>query len=192
MYATNNYVCRMRILFFVIALCSSLCFAAENANKELEASKSQAKASAQKNLRFQVGFSAGDPGPLAAVVGIGYKAPVFRIQGMAWQNGEEDFWCNLRGSLAWTFFRSLPFNIDLGVGSGYAFAKAPNGMHQELNKANKAKYVHPYNYEETLDLSIESMIRLYGIFTQISYPVHFFMGNTKPTILWRAGYIFEF
>ena len=175
----------MRHLILAIALLASVCFAAEST------SVSNADKASKSDWRFQFGLSAGEPTPLAITAGIGYQSVLFRIQGMGWSNGENDYWCNARGGIAWTFFRELPFNLDLGVGGGYSFAEAPNGYHQALNKANNARYVFPYNYEETLDISPEITIHLYGIYTQIAIPVHFFMGNKEPTILWRAGYMLE-
>lgn len=173
----------MRHLFIAIALIASMSFAAES-DTPTEGAKSS-------NWRFQFGLSAGEPTPLAITAGIGYQSALFRIQGMGWKNGTDDYWCNARGGIAWTFFRELPFNLDLGVGGGYAFAEAPNGYHKALNKANNARYILPYNYEETLDISAEIFVHLYGLFTQISVPVHYFMGNEKPAILWRAGYMVE-
>lgn len=179
----------MRHLFFAIALFATACLAAESASiNKAEAGNTQAKKS---DWRIQLGISTGSPTPLAATAGIGYKSAIFRLQGMGWRNGTDDYWTNIRGGIAWTFFRELPFNLDLGVGGGYSFAEAPNGYHKALNKANNAKYVLPYNYEETLDISAEATVHFYGIFTQISVPVHFFMGNKEPTILWRAGYMLE-
>lgn len=172
----------MRLIFTVLILCASFCLASEIPDTGKKHTKEG---------RIQFGISAGDPAPLSVVAGVGYKAAVMRIQGMGWENGENDYWCAMRGGLAWTFFRKLPFNFDLGIGGGYSFAEAPNGMHKALNEANGAMYVLPYNYEESLDLSVEVWVHLYGIFTQLSYPVHYFMDHTKPTLLWRAGYLFE-
>lgn len=172
----------MRQFFTAIMLFSSLCLASGIFDSEEKQTKEG---------RIQFGISAGEPTPLSATIGVGYKAAIMRIQGMGWKNGTNDFWCALRGGLAWTFFRELPFNIDVGIGGGYAYAEAPNGMHQALNKANGAMYALPYNFEETLDLSAEVWVHLYGIYTQISYPLYYFMDHTKPTLLWRAGYMFE-
>ncbi|MBO7550225.1 MAG: hypothetical protein J6T62_01675 [Fibrobacter sp.] len=172
----------MRYFFTAILLFATFCFATEIT----DTGKAQTK-----EKRIQFGISAGDPTPLSIVAGVGYKSAIMRIQGMGWRNGENDYWCAMRGGLSWTFFRELPFNVDLGIGGGYSFAEAPNGMHKALNDANGAMYVLPYNYEETLDLSVEVWVHLYGIYTQISYPVYFFMDHTKPTLLWRAGYMFE-
>lgn len=179
----------MRQLLFTIILFASACFAAESASTENTSGNSAN--SGKSDWRFQIGLSAGEPTPLAITAGIGYQSALFRIQGMGWKNGTDDFWCNARGGIAWTFFRELPFNFDLGIGGGYAFAEAPNGYHKALNKANGVTYIHPYNYEETLDISAEIFVHLYGIFTQISVPMHYFMGNKEPTILWRAGYMLE-
>lgn len=181
----------MRILLIISVLCTAFCFASVNTSSDNFVPNSKEGSKNAKNGRIQLGISAGDPTPLSLIVGVGYKSAIFRVQGMAWKNGDEDFWCSARGNLAWTLFNSHPFHIDLGISGGYAFAKAPNGYHQAFNKANNGKYLYPYNYEETLDISADVLVNLYGIFTQISYPLHFFAGNSKPTILWRAGYIFE-
>lgn len=177
----------MRHLILAIALIASMCCATESAGT----SDANAGKESKSDWRIQLGVSAGAPTPLAITAGFGYQSALFRIQGMGWKNGTNDYWCNARGGIAWTFFRELPFNLDLGVGGGYSFAEAPNGYNKALNKANNAKYVLPYNYEETLDISPEITIHLYGIYTQIAIPVHFFMGNKEPTILWRAGYMLE-
>lgn len=178
----------MRQLFFAIAILASFSLAANVTT--IDTSKKDNAQNANE-WRIQIGASAGAPTPLALVAGLGYKSLIFRMQGMYFPKGENDYWCNVRGSLSWTFFRHLPYNIDLGIASGYAFAESPNGIHEALNKANGKKIVFPYNYEETLDISPEITIHLYGIYTQIAIPVHFFMGNEKPSIMWRAGYIFE-
>lgn len=170
----------MRPIIVLILFCATLCLATGGTDNALA-----------KEGRIQFGVSAGDPTPLSATIGVGYKSAIMRIQGMGWKNGTDDYWCALRGGLAWTFFRNLPFNIDIGIGGGYAYAEAPNGMHKALNDANGAMYVLPYNFEETLDLSAEVWVHLYGIYTQISYPIYYIMDHTKPTLLWRAGYMFE-
>lgn len=172
----------MRQFFSAIMLFASLCLASGTVVPDSKQ---------PKDGRIQFGISAGEPTPLSVVAGVGYKAAIMRIQGMGWRNGANDYWCAMRGGLAWTFFRTLPFNFDIGIGGGYSYAEAPNKMHQALNKANGAMYALPYNYEETLDLSAEVWVHLYGIYTQISYPLYYIMDHTKPTLLWRAGYMFE-
>ena len=106
----------MRYFITAILLFAFFCFATEIS----DTGKAQIK-----EKRIQFGVSAGDPTPLSIVAGVGYKSAIMRIQGMGWRNGENDYWCAMRGGLAWTFFRELPFNIDLGVGGGYSFAEAP-------------------------------------------------------------------
>ena len=78
------------------------------------------------------------------------------------------------------------------MGGGYEFAEAPNKMHQALNEANGAMYLYPYNYKESLDISAEVRVHIFGFFTQVGYPVYYFMDHEAPTILWRAGYLAEF
>lgn len=165
---------RSLIVFTLAMLLSAACFADES------------------NWRFEAGFAAGDPTPVNIIAGIGYKPFIMRVQGMGVHKGDNDYWCGFRGSLGVTFFRDLPFSMDFGVGGGYQFAEAPNGIHQALNKANGGIYVYPYNYEESADVSAEVWIHLFGFFTQIAYPVHFFMDHDTPTIIWRAGYLAEF
>lgn len=177
----------MRQLFFAIVILTSICFATKATAEEVQKTSEERTG----NWRFQVGLSAGEPTPLALTAGLGFKSLIFRMQGMYFPKGEDDYWTNIRGSISLTLFRHLPYNIDLGIASGYAFAEAPNGIHKALNKANNANIVYPYNYEETLDISPEITIHLYRIYTQIAIPVHFFMGNKEPTILWRAGYMLE-
>lgn len=142
--------------------------------------------------RFEAGVSAGQPTPVMIEAGIGYKALTLHLEGLGIHKGENDFWCGFRGGFDWTFFRELPFRVDLGVGGGYEFAEAPNKMHQALNKANGAMYLYPYNYKESLDVSAEIRIHLFGFFTQVAYPIYYFMKHDEPAILWRAGYLAEF
>ena len=106
--------------------------------------------------------------------------------------GPDDFWTGFRGSVAWKFFRELPFSLDLGLGGGYAFAKAPNEIHKALNRANGKRYVRSYNYKESLDISAEVRANIYGVFTQIGIPVHYFMKHDEPTVLWQVGYTYKF
>lgn len=104
----------------------------------------------------------------------------------------DEYWVGFRGSFAWKFFRELPFSIDAGFGSGYAFAKAPNGYHKALNRANKVKYVRSYNYKESLDISAEVRANIYGVFSYIAIPVHCFMKHNEPTVIWQVGYAYGF
>ena len=142
--------------------------------------------------RFEAGISAGQPTPVMVEAAVGYKAITAHMEGFGVYKGENDFWCGLRGGLGWTFLRELPFRIDIGVGGGYEFAEAPNKMHQALNEANGAMYLYPYNYKESLDISAEVRVHIFGFFTQVGYPIHYFMKHDEPTILWRAGYLAEF
>ena len=102
---------------------------------------------------------------------------------------DNDFWTALRGNLSWTLFRELPFNLDLGISGGYQYARAPNRMHQALNAANGKTLVYPYNYRESLDISIEYRIHLYGVFTQLTYPIHRFLDHESRSFQWRVGYM---
>lgn len=144
------------------------------------------------NWRFNAGFGIRNQTPVVAVAGFGYREVIFRAQGMGFYNGANDYWCGIRGSLLWTFFKDNPFNIDVGIGGGYEFAEAPNEMHQALNKANNAMYVYPYNYKEIGDLSLEIWSHLYGFYTQISVPVRKYKEHDAHKTLWGAGYMFEF
>ncbi len=142
--------------------------------------------------RFEAGVSAGQPTPVMVEAAVSYKALTAHMGGFGVHQGENEFWCGLRGGLGWTFFYELPFRVSLGVGGGYEFAEAPNKMHQALNRANKATYLYPYNYKESLDVSAEVRVHIFGFFTQVGYPIHYFMKHDEPTILWRAGYLAEF
>ena len=149
-------------------------------------------ADAPSPWRFEGGVSVGNPTPLALVAGFGYKNVIFRAEGLGAHNGPNDFWCGYRGSLAWTFFRNLPFKLDVGVGGSYEFAEAPNKLHQAFNDANGEMYLYPYNYTETLDISAEIWAHLYGFFTQVAYPIHYFKKHDEPEyIIWRVGYMIE-
>ena len=124
-----------------------------------------ATAHADSPWKFEAGISAGSLTPVMVEAGIGYKAALFR---------------------------KLPFHIDAGFGAGYEYAQAPNKIHQAVNKANDAKYLYPYNYKESLDISSEVRVHLFGFFTQIDIPLHNFMDHDAPKWLWRAGYLVEF
>jgi len=144
------------------------------------------------NFRFELGLGTRNQTPLVALGGISYKFLTFRLQGGGFHNEANDFWCGMRGSLLWSFFYDLPFNFDVGVGGGYEYAQAPNGMHQALNAASKAKYVRPYNYKENLDVSIELWAHLYGLYTQISVPAYQFKKHGASRTLWGTGYLYRF
>lgn len=142
--------------------------------------------------RFEVGAGARNVSPLVLVAGLGYDNYTFRVQGLGAHSGPRDFWCGVRGSLLWTFFKELPFYFDAGLGVGYEFAEAPNKMHQALNDANKGNFLYPYNYRENMDISLELWTHLYGVYTQISVPAYRFMDHDVPDILWGIGYMFNF
>ena len=165
-----------------IALCAVTAYAGETAQDSGKDSP----------WRFQAGVSAGRLTPVMVEAGIGYKAALLHVAGLGFHHGPNDFWCGVRGGIDWTFFRRLPFSIDGGIGGGYEFAAAPNKMHQAVNKANDAKYLYPYNYKESLDISAEVRFHLFGLFTQIDIPLHSFMKHDAPKYLWRAGYLVEF
>ena len=145
-----------------------------------------------KDLRFNIGAGIRNQTPIVAIGGIGYKDAILRVQGMGFHHEPNDFWCGVRGSLLWTFFRELPFNFDAGIGGGYEFAEAPNKMHQAFNKANGSVQLYPYNYKEVADISLELWTHLYGFYTQISAPVYRFMEHDTKRLLWGAGYMVEF
>ena len=142
--------------------------------------------------QFEVGASVGRPTPIMLNAGVGYKNGFFRVAAGGWHLKPNEFWVGYRGSLAWKFFRELPFSLDLGLGGGYAFAKAPNEIHRALNNANKKRYVRSYNYKESLDISAEIRANIYGVFTQLGIPLHYFMKHDEPTVLWQVGYAYKF
>lgn len=142
--------------------------------------------------RFNAGIGSRNQTPVVLLGGFGYKNAILRIQGMGVYKEENDFWCGVRGSLLWTFFRELPFNFDAGVGGGYEYARAPNKMHQAFNKANHNIYVYPHNFKEVADISLELWTHLFGFYTQISVPAYRFQEHDSKKILWGAGYMLEF
>ena len=144
------------------------------------------------DLRFNLGAGIRNQTPVVAIGGIGYKNTILRVQGMGFYNGPSDFWCGVRGSLLWTFFKDYPLNLDAGIGGGYEFAEAPNEMHKAINSANNALAVVPYNFKEIADISIELWTHLYGFYTQISVPAQKFREHDVKKLLWGAGYIYEF
>jgi hypothetical protein len=144
------------------------------------------------NFRFNLGAGIRNQTPVVAIGGIGFMNVQFNVQGMGFHNGPNDFWCGIRGSLLWRFYKDQPFHIDAGIGGGYEYAEAPNEMHRELNKANEIKTVVPYNFQEVGDISIELWTHLYGIYTQISIPVKRYKEHDVKKLLWGAGYMFEF
>jgi hypothetical protein len=140
-------------------------------------------------LRVTAGASIGRQTPVMATLGLGYQNAILYVEGMGVHKGDNDFWCGLRGTLAWTFFWDTPFNLDFGIGGGYEYARAPNGMNQTLNKANGNTFVFPYNYKESLDLGIEFRAHLYGFYSQVGYPLHHFRKHDEPSLTWRMGYM---
>lgn len=141
--------------------------------------------------RFNAGLGIRNQTPVVAIAGIGYKEIVFRAQGMGYIHNKNDYWCGIRGSLLWTFFYGSPFNLDAGLGGGYEYARAPNEMHKEINKAN-GPILYAHNYKEIGDISMELWVRLYGFYTQISVPAQKFIEHDTKKLLWGAGYMFEF
>lgn len=142
--------------------------------------------------KLKAGFGFRNMTPLVVVGGISYQNADLRLQGLGSYFGERDFWCGLRGSLLWTFFKDSPFKISLGVGGGYEYAQAPNELHKAINEANNGLYLYPYNFVENLDVSGEIWTSIYGFYTQISIPFYKAMDHDSPKILWGAGYIVEF
>jgi hypothetical protein len=142
--------------------------------------------------RFNAGLGIRNQTPVVAIAGFGYKDAILRVQGMGFYKEEHEFWCGIRGSLLWTFFRELPFNFDAGIGGGYEYARAPNKIQQALNKANEGVYMLGHNYKEIADISIELWTHLYGFYTQISVPAIWIQEYDAPKIMWSTGYIYEF
>lgn len=148
--------------------------------------------SAERSFHLDAGVGIRNISPAVITAGFGYKSAWLRVQGMGYHKDANDFWCGVRGSLLWNFFGNLPFNFDVGIGGGYEYAEAPNGMHKALNEANKGTFVYPYNFKENLDVSLEMWTHLYGFYTQISVPFYQFKDHDVPRVLWGAGYMVEF
>ena len=142
--------------------------------------------------QFEAGISAGRPTPIMINAGVGYENVFFRVTGGGLHLGSNEFWVGYRGNLAWKFFRELPFSLDLGISGGYAFAKAPNEILRALNSANKKRYVRSYNYKESFDVSADIRANIYGFFTELGIPLHFFSKHNEPTVIWQAGYAYRF
>lgn len=149
-------------------------------------------ASFASDLRFSAGFGSRNQTPVVLLGGVSYKDAALKVQGMGLQQGSNDFWMGLRGSLLWTFFRELPFNFEAGLGGGYEYARTPNKMHQAINKANGKIILLPYNFKENLDVSLELWTHLYGFYTQLSAPIYRFKEHDAQNLLWGAGYLLEF
>jgi hypothetical protein len=169
-----------KILFIGLFCCSVMATAAENDD------------AGTSPWRFNAGVSVGKVSPLMISAGMGYKSILFHVEGLGAHNGDNDYWCGMRGGIDWTFFWNRPFSIDAGFNGGYEYAEAPNKMHQAVNRANDAMILLPYDYVETLDISAELRIHLYGFYTQIDYPIHHFMNHDEPKFNWRIGYLVEF
>ncbi len=142
--------------------------------------------------QFEAGISAGRPTPIMINLGASRENVVFRIMGGGWHLDPDEFWIGYRGSVAWKFFYKLPFSIDLGLGGGYAFAKAPNQVFKALNRANHKRFVRSYNYKESLDISAEIRANIYGVFTHIGIPIYYFMKHNEPNVFWQVGYAYSF
>ena len=195
MIAIITNMLSMRLLFVLLAFfCTGTAVAAENtAGNAAESGRINEPAKEQESpWQFEVGASAGRPTPIMLNAGVGYKNLFFRAMGGGWHFRPDEFWIGFRGSFAWKFFRGLPFSIDAGIGNGYAFAKAPNGYHKALNDANHVRYVRSYNYKESLDISAEVRANIYGVFTYIAIPIHYFMKHDEPNIIWQVGYAYGF
>lgn len=140
-------------------------------------------------VRIAAGASIGRLTPVMASLGLGYQNAILYVEGMGTHKEDNDFWCGLRGAIAWTFFWDTPFNLDMGVTGGYEYARAPNGMHQALNNANNLTVVFPYNHKESLDVGVEIRAHLYGFYSQVGYPLYHFRKHDEPTLTWRMGYM---
>lgn len=126
-----------------------------------------------------------------ATAGFGYKSIIMYVEGMGVHSEKNDFWTGIQGSLDWTLFRGKPYSIDLGLAGGYEYARAPNEKHNALNKANDMRIVFPYNYKEMLHLDVDLRIHLFGIYSQIDYPIYRFREHDANNFSWRMGYMFE-
>ena len=142
--------------------------------------------------RFSIGAGLRNQTPVVLIGVVGYSNLMLYVEGMGFHSGPNDYWCGVRGSLLWTFFKDFPFHMDAGVSGGYEYAESPNEMHRALNKANNAMYALPYNYKETADISIELWTHFYGLYTQISVPVNRYREHDTKKLLWGAGYMYEF
>lgn len=188
----TNMLLKRLVITLLLFFCAENAAATENDFKnETDKNTPTSKTQASPWL-FEAGISAGRPTPIMINAGIGYNNVFFRAQGGGMRFGSDDYWVGFRGSLAWKFFRELPFSLDFGFGGGYAFAKAPNGYLKALNRASGKRMVRSYNYKESLDISGEIRASIYGAFTQIGIPIHYFMKHDEPTVLWQVGYAYRF
>lgn len=177
-------------LAVIVFLSTGIALASENASEN--APKSAPAKTKQSLWQFEAGISAGRPTPIMLNAGIGYRNVFFRVMGGGFHLDADEYWVGFRGSLAWKFFRELPFSIDAGIGSGYSFAKAPNGYLKALNRANNKRFVRSYNFKESLDISAEVRANIYGVFTYVAVPVHCFMKHDEPNVIWQVGYAYRF
>lgn len=146
----------------------------------------------QSPWKFELGIGTRSLTPIVLLGGVSYKNLGFKLQGFGFHNGPRDYWCGARGSLLWTFFNSLPFQVSLGLGTGYEFAQAPNDLYRAINNANGARYLVPYNFKEDFDVSGEIWANIYGVYTQISVPLYQMDRNMSNYLLWGIGYMFNF
>lgn len=148
--------------------------------------------SAESPWNFEIEASAGKPAPLLLLAGVRYNGAYLRAEGLGNHKKANDYWCGARGSLGFDVLNRPEWGLELGASAGYSYAEAPDGMHRALNKANGATYLYPYHKEETLDISAEAGVRIFGIHTRVEIPFLYPRGNKKPSLLWRAGYMFIF
>ena len=59
--------------------------------------------------RFSIGAGLRNQTPVVLIGGVGYSNLMLYVQGMGFHNGPNDYWCGVRGSLLWTFFKDFPF-----------------------------------------------------------------------------------
>lgn len=141
---------------------------------------------------FGAGISAGRLTPVMLEASAGYKAVNLHVSGFGFHKGPNEFWCGMRGFLAFSLFYTLPFSVELGASVGYEFAEAPNEIHRAVNKANDAHVLYPYDYKELLDVSPAVRINLFGFFSQIAVPALRFKDHDSPDYNWRVGYMVNF
>ena len=172
-----------KIAAFLCALCVAI------SPTLAETADSTAKA---PSWQFGAGVSIGSLTPVMIEGSATYKALSMHVSGFGVYKGTNDFWCGVRGGIGWRIPHDLPFSMELGLGGGYEFAEAPNEIHKAINDANDANYLYPYNFKESLDISGEIRIHLFGFFSQLSFPIYNFREHDAPFMLWRIGYIAEF
>ncbi|MDR1760645.1 MAG: hypothetical protein LBR60_09015 [Fibrobacter sp.] len=141
---------------------------------------------------WEWGISAGKPLPLSLLGGVRYEYFYLRGEGMGYRQASNDFWCGGRASLGVALFKELPYRLELGLSAGYSYAEAPNDLHDSFNEANGNYFLYDHNREETGDISAEIGALFFGFHVRLEIPVYYFIGNKKPNLLWRAGYLWEF